>query len=302
MDERILLLMEETGCEQGEAELALQLSNYDFEKAIRTIKTSLRNIAIVKGKFSITEQNLYGIFVSIFDTNSLNLIRVRSVVSYNPAVYEIDLKSDWHTIEKAIYSMRLLEGSVQNLTREFELHFSSGFSRKKDKFYKALTNKSHQEICEVLVSEFPLALSKFQINTEEINLAEYQQEKKIEEQKDSRQSLIDTETKRLYLEAKLLEEKRGKKVNSLSQGEVVLSKIIDERETAKYLSRLLTSKETDYIPVPIEEIERTKEGITIKLYFTSGIVGIAKFIEPKTRVKVIKDNPKPFWTRIFGIK
>ena len=299
MDERILMLIEETGCERGEAELALQLSNYDFEKSIRTIKTALKNIAIVKGKFINYEQNLYGIFILIFNTQLENIIRAITAVSYNPIIYEIDLHTDWYTIEKSIYNFRLLEGSMPNLTREIELYFSKELSSRKDKVYSALLNKSEREIYAILTSDFPVSFSQFQVNMEEINLAEYQQENQEVQRKDLNE--IQIESKQLYLEAKLKEDKKGKKVKSLSKGEIVMAQIADEREIAKYLSRLLSSEETDFLPVRIENIEKSKNSISIKLYFAPGIIGLVK-TSPKTRIKVIEENKKPLLKRILGMK
>lgn len=292
--------MEETNCEQAEAELALQLANYDFEKAIRTIKTALRNIAILKGKFFNSEQNIYGIFISILDKHTENIIRIRSVVSYNPAVYEIDLNTEWHIIEKTIYSYKLLEGSIPSLTRTIELYLSKVLALKKDIIYKALSNNSEQEISELITSDFPIPLSKFQLLTEEINLVEYQQEKKIEE-KEKKQIILDIEPKQLYLEAKLLEDKTGKTANALSEKDIVLARISDDREIGKYLSKLFCSKENEYLPVEIEKIEKTNTEILIKLSFAPRIIGVTK-LSPKTRIKVIKKTPKPFWKKLLGIK
>ncbi len=78
MDEKILILMEETSCEQAEAELALELANYDLEKAIRTIRSILRNIIVIKGKFIIAENNLYGLFIMILNKRSETAIRPKS--------------------------------------------------------------------------------------------------------------------------------------------------------------------------------------------------------------------------------
>ena len=42
VQDKIHLLMEETGCDPGEAELALASAGYDLEKAVRTIARLLR--------------------------------------------------------------------------------------------------------------------------------------------------------------------------------------------------------------------------------------------------------------------
>jgi hypothetical protein len=92
--DKIRLLMEEASCDRAEAELAMSLAGFDLEKAIRTIGTLLRHIVVVKGKFVDATQNLYGLLILIADTRRDQFIRVRAVVSYNPAL----LKRRWDNI------------------------------------------------------------------------------------------------------------------------------------------------------------------------------------------------------------
>ncbi|MFN3966174.1 MAG: hypothetical protein ACK4JE_00545 [Endomicrobiia bacterium] len=303
MEEKILLLMEETGCDEGEAQLALELANNNFEKAIYTIKSLLRNITVIKGKFYIEEKNLYGLFVIIFDKRSKNIIRFTSVASYNPTIYTTDIYMDWHLLEKSIYNFRLLEGSVPSLTREIESYFTNEISSKKESLYKAIINDDIKKIHEIFIEIFPYKEPKIQITNEDINLAQYEQENAVTKSdiKNSRAELLNTDTKKLYLETKILENPEGKKAKSLFKNEIVFAKIIDDREIAKYLSRLLGSKEMDYIPVPVEDIKKSGEDILIKLYFTPGIGGYAK-LKPYTKVSIAKEIQKPFWKRILGVK
>ncbi|MBU0952761.1 MAG: hypothetical protein KKH91_08075 [Elusimicrobia bacterium] len=301
MDEKIILLMEETGCAQGEAQLALELANNNFEKAIHTVKSILRNIAVVKGRFYIEDKNLYGLFIAILDKRAENLIRLTSVVSYNPIVYETDLANDWHFIEKSIYNYRLIEGSVPSLTRDVELHFYNEIASKKDKLYKALVDGDKDKISEMLIENFPIEQTKLEINAEEINLAQYQQSEDNPESDDLGKGSIDSESKRLFIEAQLSEDPEGKKAKYLLQDEVVLAQIVDNREIARYLSKLLGEKDMEYIPVRVEEIELNNQEIIARLHFSPGIAGYAR-IKPQTRVKVVKEIQKPLWKKIFGLR
>jgi len=301
MDEKILLLMEETGCDEGEAQLALELANNNFEKAIYTIKSLLRNITVIKGKFHIYENNLYGLFVIIFDKRSKNIIRVTSVTSYNPTIYETDLQIDWYLLEKSIYNFRLIEGSMPSLTREFEIYFTKEITSKKEKLYKAIIDENYDKICEIFIENFPYNEPKIQIINEDINLAQYQQENITTEDKENNIETTGIDTKKLYLEAKICEDPNGKKAKSLLKNEIVLAKIEDNREIAKYISRLLGTKEFDYIPVPIEEIKHLDHEILVHLYFTPGIIGYTR-LKLSTKVSVTKESQKPFWKKIFGVK
>ncbi len=303
MEEKILLLMEETGCDEGEAKLALELANNNFEKAISTIKTLLRNITVIKGKFHIEERNLYGLFITIFDKRSKNLIRLTTVVSYNPAIYETNLQLDWYIIEKSIYNFRLSKGSAPWLTREIETQFTKGIDSKKEKLYKAIIDDDNEKICKLFSENFIYNDLKIQIVVEDINLAQYQQEDLSTGYKQTNfgTELLNIDKKKLYLEAKICEDQNGKKAKSLLKNEIVFAKIVDNREIAKYLSRLLGTKEMEYIPTPVEDIKKSGHELLIKLYFTPGIIGLTK-LKPSTRISVAKENQKPFWKKIFGIK
>ena len=80
MQENIRLLMEETGCEVGEAELALELAENDLEKAIKTIGSLLRHIYAVKGKMIFREKNLYGLLLAVINTKTQGILRMSAVV------------------------------------------------------------------------------------------------------------------------------------------------------------------------------------------------------------------------------
>ena len=302
-DEKIELLMEETGCDQAEAELAFELADNDFAKAIKKIKSLLRDIVVLKGKFVIEEKHIYGVFVIIFDRRKENVIRIVSVASYNPVIYEALIDTDWHLLEKSIYTYRLLDGSILSVTREIEEHFYKQISGSKEKLYKII-NRWHEyhsddeieKAKEIFLQEFPVGNSKLQIMAEDINLAEYQQGA-VEE------SFVvnnDKYPKKVLLEVKLCEHEEGKKAISLTRGEVILVEIIDDREIAKYIVRLLGTRESAYIPVTIEDLNRSDDELNILVYFTPSITGFAK-IKPSARVRAVKEIQQSWWRKIFHI-
>src|SRR5512138_3819916 len=137
MQQNVRLLMEETGCEQGEAELALELAGQDLEKAMRTIESLLRHIVAVKGKFQFPAKNLYGLLLVVVNNKSQEILRLHSVVSYNPTLYENSPEMDWYALEKAIFSYRLDEGSLPDFTQEVEEKFRRYLVGKTETLMKA---------------------------------------------------------------------------------------------------------------------------------------------------------------------
>src|SRR5262245_43442307 len=120
--EKVRLVMEETGCDQSQAQVALELARFDVAKAIRAMGSLLRHINVLKGKSRVEGSSLYGLFLLVADVKSSFPMRLRCVFSHNPAVYETDLTAPWYDVERQIYGHRLAEGSQQHLSQELE-HF-----------------------------------------------------------------------------------------------------------------------------------------------------------------------------------
>ncbi|MEW6040526.1 MAG: hypothetical protein AB1633_03300 [Elusimicrobiota bacterium] len=301
MEEKILLLMEETGCDQGEARLALELANYDFEKAIKTIKSILKGIIVIKGKFISEIKNMFGLFIIIFNQRKEDVIRTTGVVSYNPVIYEQSLSSDWHLLEKSIYSYRLLEGSVLDIMKNAEEHFYKRIIDNKENFIRGLQEKNEQLISSVLFTDFFIEMTKNQINIEEINLEDYHRVQPAEEDVEVSNPQLKPDVGRLTLEVEIVEDTNGKRAHAISQGEVIFAHITDDREVAKYLSKLLGARETPFIPVPVEEIEEDGSDLKLRLYFTPGIAGLAR-VKKNSKLKIAEEQGKSFIRRIFGLR
>ena len=300
MDEKVSLLMEETNCEQAEAEIALELAQYNLEKAIRNIKNILKNIVIIKGKFVVQKKNLYGLFIMILDKKSQAITRLRCVISYNPAIYESDIYKDWDQLEHLIYRYRLQEGSVLSLAHNIEEHFTRQVDTKREKLYKAIESHNLDRIKDLLLQESSLEAPEVQLVTEEINLADYQNSpSRKEPEMLSLKNSAQPDRTTIALEVELFPDIHGKKVSSLAKGDVVLAQITDTREVARYLTKLLSSKEASYLSVPIEQIIQKDAEAELYLHFTPRITGHAK-IKTSSRVKVVKEGAVPWWKRLFS--
>jgi hypothetical protein len=215
-------------------------------------------------------------------------------------ICESDLNTDWDQVERLIYRYRLIEGSVLSLAHNIENHFSQAVNSKKEKFYKSLDNKNLNKTKDILIENFPSGVPEIQIVTEEINLADYQDgSSKTEPEKFTNRVSVHPELTKISLDVKLYEDKNGKKAASLSKGDIVLAQITDSREVAKYLTKLLCSKDPTYLPVSIEETNHTDSKIEIYLHFTPKIVGFTR-LKPHTRIKVIKEVSSPWWKRLFS--
>jgi len=120
MRDSIRLVMEETGCDEGQAIVALESCNYDISKSISKIFDLLRDIVVIKGKFYTFGNHLYGMLTIIVDINHQRHLRTKALVTYNPKVYETELLQNWYEYEKKLYTARLVSGSIPDMTLNIE--------------------------------------------------------------------------------------------------------------------------------------------------------------------------------------
>jgi hypothetical protein len=289
--------MEETGCEQGEAELALELAGNDLEKAIRTIGSLLRHIYALKGKFCFPARNLYGLILLVINAKTRQILRYRMVISYNPALYENTPDMDWYALEKLIYSYRLDEGSLPDLTQNSEEKLHAHLLAHAD----ALAKCDPDEMGRLVSAFFAPENVSITFGAEELNLSQFRQMPADENHPNSRSPVREGEQGVVWLNVGLVEEKDGKEACKLVEGEVVLSEINDERDIAHYLAHLIGGRrDGSMIPLPavVRKVSMNDGESEIQVYYAPGIVGIAR-VKNDQQVKVLENRTQPWWKKII---
>jgi hypothetical protein len=298
MDENVRLLMEETDCEQGEAELALELSNHNLENAIRTIESLLRHIFALKGKITFPAKNLYGLILIVVNTKSQEILKLRTVVSYNPSIYENSPKMDWYALEKLIFSYRLDEGSIPDFTQEIEHKMRDYFTANKETLVKG----NIQEISSLMNSLFAPEIITTELELEELNLAQFRKLPGEDFAFNKRTAVSETETGMIWLQVDLYEDEAGgKPANTLKEGDLVMSRISDTRDIAHYLAHLIGSKrDDDMIPLPavVRKVSIEGDEAEIHVNYAPGIIGLAR-VKSDLRVKVVEEKTEPWWKKML---
>ncbi len=154
--DKIHLLMEETGCDQNQAEIAMALAGYDVEKAIRAIGALLRHIVALKGKFHFPGKNLYGLLIVIADTKRERIARARAVASYNPALFETPLVLEWFEFEKSLYAARLGEGTLQQPSQDLERMLTDALESRRDAFFAHVAAENEGPLADFLIKHPPI--------------------------------------------------------------------------------------------------------------------------------------------------
>lgn len=287
--------MEETGCDQVSAELTLKDCDYNLEKALQIISSVFQNIVVIKGKFIFTRSFLFGVFIVIFQLRQKQIYRIRTIVSYDPRVYEINLSLDWYLFEQQICAFRLNEGSLSGFTQELDNLFYGRLNNSKE-FKEVLLDPANGDLetilRAVLTEQLPSEDVLLTINRDLLNLAQFRRLALVPtEEKDYGQGSALNTTISLNLKIELVHDYvGGLPAKSLEVGDLVLVKVTDERDIAHYLSHLIGGGQGEKVlplTVPIEEIHRRSNEIEILTRFGPGVTG-ATLIGSQTRVKVWK--------------
>lgn len=298
MDEQVRLLIEETSCSPEEAELALKLANYNLEKAIQAIGTLLQNVIVFKGKLILLQNNQYGLFILVLDKKYGSIICLRSVISYNPIIYETLLETDWFTLEKLIYSYRLQEGSLLNESRLFEQYLTEQIISNKENICSLLSKKNVSQISEA-ISSFLSGYTNVQIAVEELNLTQYQRYSVQETNSSAEKCVYDEKMPyKVLLKVDLIEYPKGKKIIQIKPKESVVVKITDTRDIAVYLKKLLCGSKDEKMTMLVEEIIPKGDFVDIYLSFTQGIAGIAR-VKSSAKVQIAEKVPYRWWRKLL---
>ncbi|MDR2436669.1 MAG: hypothetical protein LBD17_01160 [Endomicrobium sp.] len=290
------LLMEETGCKRSEAELALALSNNNFEKAIETIGFISKSITTFKIKMLFPKKNMYGLMHTAINMKTLEIVRFSIIFSYNPAIYEIVTNMDWFSYEKAIFSARLNSGAMETYTKETEKNLKVYIQQN----LKKIITISPEEICSIIKNFFYPTDVYIEIENEELSLAQF---KKLPDYSLNQNSVPSSNYNLgfIKLDVKILEDSHGKPAKKLVEGDTIVSIITDERDLTHYIAHLIGGIEGENLcPIPsiVKKIINKNEDSEIYLSYTNSIVGFTK-IKNGTKIKVLESKYQSWWKKIL---
>lgn len=295
--DKILLLMEESGCDRAQAELALSLSDYDLEKAVRALGTLLRHIVAVKGKAHDADGTIHGRALVLVDTRGARLIRVRAVVSRHPGVFEAALGDAWHEFEKRLYADRLGEGARPEASRELERRTTEAIESSADEFFPALTHDDREWSETLSAAWAPLfggsgAVLRWERNP--LNWDEY----RVWSGGAPRPAVSFRADGTVVVSVKIETDPSGAPADTVRPGDVVACAIDDPRDLARCLARLLGASAGSARPfgAPVESIERIDGELRVGLRLSTGVVGAAR-VAPSALLRVMRPAAAPPWRR-----
>lgn len=283
MKDKIDLLMEETGCDRGEAELALEMCGFEVEEAVRQIPRLLRDICALKGKFVRPAMNQHGLILVVLNLKTRQVLRARAVMSYDPAVCAIGLEEDWFAFEKHLYGCRLWDGSLPAESLEVEQRVSAHFRGAEPELFERLRADASDDdgLAGDLRAHFRDPGLSLRLKKDILDLGQYRSLRKGPAPA-ARKGKPDPRTPPpedlLVLKIALEEDAEGLPAAELRAGDMVFARIIDARDIAQYLARLfggLTASGPVPIEAPVEAIESAEGGTLARVRFAVGVAGDA---------------------------
>jgi hypothetical protein len=325
--DKVALLMEETGCDQGEADLALEMCGYVVEEAVKAIPRLHKNIVVFKGKIVQPEQNLFGLLLVILDVKSRTVLRTRAVVSYNPAVCTVSLEKDWFEFEKYLYGCRLWEGSLPTESLEIEQAVASRLrSGAEAGLFDAQSvgaDEVQAELAGVLKHLLHSGRLELRLKKDVLDLGQFHSLRPATSGKGERPSFSDgpriavagpQPDELLVLKVTLESDPAGMPAAELRAGDLVAATILDNRDIAKYLAKFFGGhSERGPVPVhaPVEAIEAAPapaagepQALLVRVRFSAGVCGDAE-VASQARLRAVRKAPGmpekvSWWHRFLG--
>jgi hypothetical protein len=334
MRDKIALIMEETGCERAEAELALEACGYEVSDALQTIARRLRRLSVVKAKFVFPGNLQYGLLLFVVDLKTGVLARLRTVVSFNPAIYAAPLDGDWFEFEKHIFRCRLWEGSLQAETLELESFLSRHWRGVDAEILRQISERKTPqvaaEISELLNEYFKGPTAMLKVKKDTIDLGQFKSLKAHGQNDSEGRSSASARTRSsqeepLILAVSIEKESPDRaqeipaglaagypavavRASDLRVGDIVRVRIVDERDIATYLAKVfgayLEQGEAS-IMVPVEAVETVPGGrVLVRVRFSIGACGDAVETAQESLLVVRaagKNQEKSsWWRRLIG--
>lgn len=219
------------------------------------------NIKIFKYKFYIPGKHYYGCSLIVINVEKFQIIKYSSVISLNPAVYEIDLTQSLDKIEKLIYKYKLEKGALFEFTKNLYLKI---YEYEK-KIVSFIDEEKIGNLIDIIfnilnISNYGEEKIKFiyKINK---NLKDIEEEIKTVSANSLNKVINYIDEKIFFIKTKpVFDKDKGIFVYKLKQKMNLQCIIIDNRELVKQIIKILYGKEEKYINGKISTITRKNKG------------------------------------------
>lgn len=299
--DKVIEVMDKTGCTLEQAGLALSHSDGDIEVAVDFIVSAEKFIFAIKGRFISQKMNVRGMFVILANVKDSRLERIGLLATEENKFYLLDVNSKWNEFEETMYIRKLGDEVNQGMSREMQENIQSMIVNEKDQFFQMLRDMETERVEDILAWEIDQAIKRLgnvevKINIEQINLNEFKGLEKDEQRKkenENKEEHSPGPSMEVTLQVNMsLDPVEGVQVSSLKVGDVAEAVVVDNREVALHLASAFGGvRFNEFIPVSavIEDLSPSESGqtrITLRLY--KDILG-SSALAPDVKIKLISE-------------
>jgi len=275
---------------------------------MRNISRDIKPIGVIKCRYRCESVSIYGLLLLIFNSRSRKMLRYAAVAGCNPSIYETEIDLQWFAFEKELYSRRLRDGSLREITQRIEQSVLLRVQEQDiDNFYRGWEEADIAGLSEVIKTQLEEVVKYdtgenhevfVEIEAQTLNQRQFRYLTDAEKIMDEFKLHLEEEQAYSSLVALDIELERGKehgpliRVEDIEAGDMVYTRIVDTRDIGVYLSYLLGArKDEEVFPLSasVEDVKDTDEGVEVIVRYGPAIVGRA-IEDPKKKVGIIR-NP-----------
>lgn len=300
--------MEETGCNKEEAKYYLEETSGNITLALKNLLKVIRPIGIIKCRFRVNEVGMYGLLLFIFNDRNRKMLRYAAVIGCNPIVYETNIDQQWFLFERDLYSQRLRDGSLREVTQRIEQSLILKVQEQEvDEFYNAWDKVDIEHLKNIIAIQIREVVNydigkefypDIEVGTQKLNIRQFKyltDTEKLDEEFQLHLNNDNEASSLIVLNSELVRPSNGSptvRVEKIEAGDVVLVKVVDNRDIGVYLAHLIGARKGEItmpITASVEDVKNTEEGVELVVRFGPGVIG--RVLEnPKKKIGIIK-NP-----------
>ncbi len=232
--------------------------------------TQESNIYVLKYKIYIPEKHMYGCIIITSDIERKKIFKVTAVVSINPEVYEIDIKSSWENVEREVLRYRLQNATLFDTTKRLY----SDIYKNEEKICLSLKENDIDVIKDIILKSINVSDTdkkmKYMFDIEKFVIRDLNKSNFVTPHRElQNQTYKLLEEEKFYIKTKpVIDNNSGVPANKLKPKKELLCEIIDRREVVKYITELLFGKGQKYISGKIVDISTSGKYYEIILSIT----------------------------------
>ncbi len=296
MDPKVAILMESLECSKEEAEMLLEASEGDIEKAIKYYNMIAKEYMVLALKIEANRiSNLEGYFFVLANGKKGDIEEIEGAVIFKKQE-DIDITVDWEAFREVIRKLKK-EPTFDNL----ETDRLRGFLEKAlnpsiiNVIYKEYQKGDLREIREKLdkiFSEYFTEEIDFSYNItliSSLNLKKTEEIEEKEENKEKEKKSID-----IYVNVlPVVDPVKGKPVEKLTLGDKIYVKIVEDKPISEAVGKELNRTVDDIkdiAPCTLRKMEKTETGsFELEVVLREGIIG-KTIVKPDIRIKLVEEQ------------